>query len=131
MYACFPSAEDFSSSSKNLTYVPHIGFKIKCLCVEIPIKNDEKVERNEHFQVQLTIADSQSCVNITKENSTVLIVDDDECADIVEVAIKEQQYTVMEGDGEVEVCVEVSGGTVSKETIHVTLSTMDDTAEGK
>ncbi len=130
-YTSFCLDEDFSSLSTNLTYFPHNGFNVKCLCVEIPIVNDEKVEGNEQFQVQLTIADSLSCVNITKESSTVLIVDDDECAETVEIAIQEQQYTVMEGDGEVEVCVEVSGGAVTQEPIHMTLSTMNDTADGK
>ncbi len=82
--------------------------------------------------MQLTIADNQSCVNITKESSTVLIVDDDEeCVDVVEIVIQDQQYTVMEGDGEVEVCIEIAGGAISDEPVHITLSTMDDTADGK
>ena len=127
-FASITDGEDFTGINEQLTFLPHENFVVKCLCVFVPITGDEEMEDIESFEIELTTTDP--CVNISEGSATVLIVDS-QCNDgVVEISFSEGQYTVVEGEGSVQVCAELTGGKVTTPVV-VSVSTVSDVAVGK
>ena len=114
---------DYSAPPTDLVFPPSSESR-QTQCVELRLIDDTILEDVETFQLQLST--SASRVNITQSSATVSLVDNDR----VYVSLERNEYTTTEdGEGVVEVCVELVGVTATE--VEVQLSTVAGTAQGE
>ena len=104
-------------------------------------------EDPEHFSVMLSMTTPLAGVILTPDNATVVINDDDgKCSDswknivktwyhviilnAVILGFERESYSISEGNGSVEVCIQVKTG-VLQSLLHLSLITVDGIARGK
>ena len=101
------------------------------LCKEIQIIDDLLVEPLEEFQVGIVVEDVMSegvQATFEPQNTIVKIIDDDH--DFI-IGFQQVHYKVNEGDGCVQVCVEVLAGQLRDTySISIPLRTIDSSASG-
>jgi hypothetical protein len=118
---CRFSDVDYGSVSVDITFEPSpIG---STLCETISILLDTVVESLEVFTVEISSTDAD--VVIQTRQAPVTIQD----ASTVDIEFAANLYSVREVDESVQVCAELSGGTLQR-NILVTLTTQDSTATG-
>ena len=140
----FIAPNDYSSIDIPLVFVPD-DLSNRSLCENISISTDLVVENTEVFT--LSISTTDSAVSLQLESSPVNITDDSgeevifvkpveflfhvfyhKIFIVVTAFLDEDEYTVSEADGALEVCV-VLDGFIDRE-VTVNLSTVDETAIG-
>ena len=134
------ASADYVSSTVDLIFGP----SSRKQCAMIPVLNDTVPEVPEHFSVVLSMTTPLAGVILTPDNATVVISDDDgECSDrwlakcwmlytflsTVVVGFDHEIYSTSEGNGSVEVCVQVSG--ILQSSVHLSLTTVDGNAIGE
>ena len=120
-YWFFFSDLDYSSVSADITFDP--STTNLTLCETISLLLDTVVEPLEVFTVQLSSTDPD--VVIQSQQATVAIQDES----VVDIEFAASLYSVQEADGSIQVCAELSGGTLQR-NILVDLATQDSTASG-
>ena len=122
------------SSPGGQDYSPHSGFFLtfpsgsgpnNSLSFNVSITDDSLLEFDEYFTVHATSMDTAVTFAPGRNTSTVNILDDDS----VTVEIDLDNYSIREGDGLLEVCLDLTGQLARDITI--LLDSMDLTAEGK
>ena len=91
-------------------------------CTTISILDDNVVERNETFSVQLST--SNTAVDITQNSATVTVIDND----MVTIGWSPLSYEVDESDASATVCAEIVQGEIARPII-VFYSTLDGSAQ--
>ena len=115
------SDSDYGSISVDITFEPSPTGST--LCETISLLIDTVIEPLEVFSVQISSTD----VNVEIQNQQATVAIEDESTVNIEFAAS--LYSVREADGSIEVCAELSGGTLQR-TILVTFTTQDSTASG-
>ena len=111
--------EDFVNATQFIEFRP-LQSSVQQNCTYFSILNDDTVEETESFFVQLSADDPQLDI---RSNSSRIIIDD---MDVVDVGFVRSPQTVSEGDGQVEVCVNLSARV--ERAVTVILATDDGTA---
>lgn len=118
---CPSPVSDYDSVSVDLLFEPSSTGSI--LCEPIGLVLDAVVEPLEAFSVQLSSTDVD--VVLQSQQATVAILDES----TVDIEFASSLYSVREADGSVQVCAELSGGSLQRDVL-VTLTTQDSTASG-
>ena len=116
---------DYSPLSGLLLTFPSGSGPNDALSFNVSITDDSLLEFNEFFTVRATSIDSAVTFAPGRDTSTVNILDDDR----VTVEIDLDNYSSREGDGLLEVCLDLTGQLARDITINIT--SMDMTALGK
>ena len=112
---------DYGSVSIDINFEP--SPTNSTLCETISLFLDTVVEPLEVFTVEISTTDAD--VVVQSQPATVAIQDES----TVDIEFAANLYSVREIDGSVQVCAELSGGTLQR-SILVTLTTLDSTATG-
>lgn len=96
--------------NKDVTFYPDNNGRIS-KCLDVTIIDDRIVEADEEFSLILTSSDSS--ISLSPDTITVVINDNDR----VVVAMKQSSYTVSEGNGEVQLTIEIVDGMLEKNTL--------------
>lgn len=115
------SGLDYDSVSVDITFNPSPTGST--LCETVSLLLDTVVEPLEVFSIQISSTDMN--VEILSQQATVAIQDES----TVNIEFTASLYSVQEADGSIEVCAELSGGTLQR-NILVTFTTQDSTASG-
>lgn len=115
----FLAGVDFSASRHAVQFPPS-PTNNQTVCFSFSILNDDVVEENETFLIQLTA--SESYIDINDNETTVIILD----TDTVAVVFERVEYAVNEEEEVLSVCIELEAA-VEKQ-VSVGLSTDDATA---
>jgi hypothetical protein len=107
---------DYTSTSRTLTFGPSTTSQ----SVNIPINNDDVVETVENFIASLTLGTEDANVVINPARTTVSINDND----VFNPSFEFPEYTVVENDGPVTVCLLVPAGQLER-AVSVTFATFD------
>ena len=118
---CPSSDSDYGSVSVDIAFEPSPAGST--LCETISLLIDTVIEPLEVFTVQISSTDMD--VVLQSQQATVAIQDES----TVDIEFAASVYSVREADGSIEVCAELSGGTLQR-NILVTLTTQDSTASG-
>lgn len=92
-------------------------------CENIQLLSDTVIEGTEVFSVQISSTDLN--VNILTQSASIVIQDES----TVDIEFARSVYSVREDEGTLQVCAELSGGTLQR-NIEVELTTQDSTALG-
>lgn len=117
----FHADSDYASVSVNITFDPSPS--VSTACETINLLADIVIEPVEVFTVQIFSTD----INIVFQTQQATIAIQDEST--VDAEFAASAYSVREADGSVEVCAELSGGTLQR-NVSVDLTTQDSTASG-
>lgn len=112
---------DYGSVSVDINFEPSPTGST--LCETISLLLDTVVEPLEVFTIEISTTDVD--VVIQSQPATVAVQDES----TVDIEFAANLYPVREVDGSVQVCAELSGGTLQR-NILVTLTTLDSTATG-
>lgn len=116
---------DFLQTDSQLVFKPQ---NMTPICTSITIMDDQSLEDEEHFTVEILISDPAVYIasNTTSKTSTALVAIKDN--DRVTVSLESSVYRVNESDSRLSLCSMLHGAT--SKTIPITLSTQPGTAEG-
>ena len=117
-------ASDFTQTDTELSFQP---LATTHMCTAIHVENDDILENEEHFLLNLLTADSALYTSGGRTNSSVVVTVSDN--DSVNVSLVRDEQSVEEEGGEVEVCVQLMG--VIEREVVVTVFTEADTAHGE
>ena len=120
-----PGGQDYSPLSGLLLTFPSGSGPNDSLSFNVSITDDSLLEFDEFFTVCATSMDSAVTFAPGRDTSTVNILDDDS----VTVEIDLDNYSIREGDGLLEVCLDLTGQLARDITIDIT--SMDMTAQGR
>lgn len=116
---------DFLQTDSQLVFKPESTTRI---CTSITIMDDQSLEDEEHFTVEILISDPAVYIasNTTSKTSTALVAIRDN--DNVTVSLESSAYRVNESAPHLSLCSILSGATAKN--IPISLSTQPGTAEG-
>lgn len=115
---------DFLQTDSQLVFKP----QNTTICTSIAIMDDESLEDEERFTVEILISDPAVYIasNTTSKTSTALVTIKDN--DRVAVSLESSVYRVNESESRLSLCSMLHGAT--SKTIPISLSTQPGTAEG-
>ena len=116
---------DFLQTDSQLVFKPQNTTRI---CTSITIMDDQSLEDEERFTVEILISDPAVYIasNTTSKTSTALVTIKDN--DRVTVSLESSVYRVNESESRLSLCSMLHGAT--SKTIPISLSTQPGTAEG-
>ena len=115
---------DYTPTDTQLSFQPRGTTRA---CTAIPVEDDAIFEDEEYFTLSLLTMDSALYTNRGGRNSSVVVSIADN--DNVYVTLVAGEHRVEEEQGEVEVCVQLTG--VLERKVEITLFTEEDTAHGE
>lgn len=116
------SDTDYDSIAVQITFDP--SPTDATICENIGLLLDNVIEDGETFTVEITTTDTN--IDILIPSATVAIQDES----TISIEFDRNVYSIRELDGMIEVCAEISGGTLQR-NVEVEFSSQDSTASGK